>query len=127
MDETVNAILSGDSAINDAVDGRIAPLKRDDKLPAITFERTGTEQGLTVGGTATSMKRSDYNIVVRAKSADVAKRIAKLVEARLSGLRGTYANQAIKLTQINNSSDEQLLNPDITEITIDVSFRHKAQ
>ena len=124
MERSLNSILSGDAEISGAVSGRISIIKRDDLFPAITYEKTGRNQERDLSGRVSGVIESSMQIIARAKTYSQAKTIADLITVKLEGLRGDEYGVNIMLTVQNDESSNQLLEPDITEITLDYTFYH---
>jgi hypothetical protein len=124
MEKALNSILSNDEHISSLVSGRISIMKRDESFPAITFEKTGRTQERDTTGRPIGVIQSSMQIISIAKTYKEAKTISDLIAAKLEGLNGNNFGIKILLTVQNDESSNQLLEPDITEITLDYTFYH---
>jgi hypothetical protein len=125
MEKALSSILLGDIAINAAISGRVSPLKRDDFFPAITYEKTGKTQERDASGRGSGIIQSDFTITSRATGYQEAYIIAQLISEKLEGLKGLFIATEILLTVQNDEGVNQLLDPDITEITLNYTFYHR--
>jgi len=124
MEKALKSILSSNQAIIALVGTKISPIKRDD-FPAITYEKTGRQVTRFANGQESDIKRTTFAIVAMAKTYQQAIAVSEAIESTLDNYRGTELGEQILFTQFNDETQNQLIDPDITEITLEYIFHHK--
>jgi hypothetical protein len=125
MEKALSTLLISNNELVAAVKNQISPMKREE-YPSVTYEKTGRNEDMDMSGTGTGIIRTTFSITTRAKSYKSAKDINEMVKQSLAGPFTSIESPKIFLAVLEDEKESQLLDPDITEITIDYTFHHSA-
>lgn len=125
MEKALKQILSNNLNIFGVVGNNISPIKRD-SFPSITYQKVNLERNIDLSGKPIGPHISTFTVTARAESYKTAKDLAVDIASALSDLSGVHYGQKIDLSTLNDESENQLLDPDIVEISLDFTFYHTA-
>ncbi|MFW8589819.1 hypothetical protein ACOI22_03355 [Glaciecola sp. 2405UD65-10] len=125
MEKALGNILTNNTDLYSAVKGQISPLKRDG-YPSVTYEKTGREEDIDISGNGTGIVRTSFTITARATTYTAAKQISEIIKRSVKGPYTQITEPKIYLSVLEDEKEDQLLDPDITEISIDYTFHHTA-
>lgn len=125
MVKALSLLLQSNNVLVAAVKNQISPMKREE-YPGVTYEKTGRSEDITTSGLGTGIIRTTFSITTRAKTYSSAKDINEMVKQSLVGPFTSITNPKIFLAVLEDERETQVLEPDITEITLDYTFHHSA-
>nr|WP_136252876.1 hypothetical protein [Ningiella ruwaisensis] len=123
MEKQLSKILTSHNGLVAAVGPNISPIKRDN-YPCVTYEKTSGSQEIDMSGAPRGPKQTTYNITVRTKSYKSSKDIAELVVEAITPPFNYITDKKIYLAVLENETEEQLFEPDITEVILEYTFYH---
>lgn len=125
MEKALSTLLISNNVLVAAVKNQISPMKREE-YPSITYEKTGRNEDIDTSGRGTGIVRTSFSITTRAKTYKSAKDINAMVKQSLIGPYTSILEPKIFLAVLEDEKESQVIDPDITEITVDYTFHHSA-
>jgi len=123
MEKQLKAILSSDTELSLIVGNKISPIQRD-SFPSISYEKASYSEDTDIHGVTMGVCRSRFLITARSTSYEEAKKMATLIHRTLSGKSGLFDGVQIFLTEFIDENQNQILEPDIVEISLEYQFHH---
>lgn len=124
MEKLIKSVLQSNTNITAIVANKISPIKREE-FPSVTYEKTGMEITQLVDGTESDIRQSLFSITARCKTYTQAKDLSSHIKQQFTNFKGTYGNETVLFTQFQDETENQLLEPDIVEISITYNFYHR--
>lgn len=122
MEKALVSLLKANNELVASVK-KISPMIRED-YPSITYEKTGREEDININGLGTGIVRTSFTITTRAKGYEQAKNINRMVKESIGPPFTAVNNPTIYLAVLEDEKENQLLDPDITEVILDYTFHH---
>lgn len=125
MEKQLKTILSGNTNLSLIVGNKISPIQRD-SFPSVSYEKAGYSEESDINGVSLGVCRSRFIVTARSTSYEEAKKVSALIYQTLSGLAGSVDGVQIFLTEFIEESQNQILEPDIVEISLEYQFHHSS-